>query len=224
MRVTKLNGKELITRRIGRELKDGFYVNLGIGLPTMIAHYVPKGIEVVFQSENGLLGIGPPPPENEEDPDLMNAGKQPVTALPDSSYFASDESFAMIRGGHIDMSILGAMQVSCIGDLANWMIPGKMIEGMEGAIDLVASAARVVIAMDHNAKDGAHKIVELCSLPLTDKTVVDDNVTELGWFQVSVDGLVMTEIAEGVTTEEVQNAQAAMRTTRVILVPCLHSE
>lgn len=203
-RVTKLNGKELIARRIGRELKDGFYVNLGIGLPTLIAGYVPNGIEVVFQSENGLLGIGPAPAQDEEDPDLINAGKQPVTALPGSSYFASDASFAVIRGGHIDMSILGAMQVSGGGDLANWTIPGKMVKGMGGAMDLVASAAHVVVAMEHNAKDGAFKIVEKCSLPLTGKTVVHDIVTELGWFHVSAEGLALQEIAEGVTTEEVE--------------------
>ena len=199
-----MNGKELIAKRIARELKDGFYVNLGIGLPTTIAAYVPPGIEVVLQSENGLLGIGPPPLAGEEDPDLVNAGKQPVTILPGSSFFASDESFAMIRGGHMNMSILGAMQVSSRGDLANWTIPGKMVKGMGGAMDLVASAARVIVAMEHNARDGAFKIVNECSLPLTGKGVVHDIVTELGWFHVSVKGLVMQEIAEGVTKEAVE--------------------
>ena len=198
-----LNGKELIARRIARELKDGFYVNLGIGLPTTVAAFVPPGIEVILQSENGLLGIGPPPAQEEEDPDLLNAGKQPVTLLPGSSFFSSDQSFAMIRGGHMNMSILGAMQVSCRGDLANWTIPGKMVKGMGGAMDLVASAPHVVVATEHNTKDGGFKIVEECSLPLTGKGVVHDIVTELGWFHVSAEGLVMTEIAEGVTKEAV---------------------
>ncbi|MFP5276131.1 MAG: 3-oxoacid CoA-transferase subunit B [Acidobacteriota bacterium] len=199
-----MDGKQLIARRIARELKDGFYVNLGIGLPTMVAACVPQGIDVIFQSENGLLGIGPPPAVDEEDPDLINAGKQPVTILPGSSFFGSDQAFAMIRGGHMNMSILGAMQVSCGGDLANWTIPGKMVKGMGGAMDLVASAARVIIAMEHNAKDGSFKIVETCSLPLTGKAVVHDIVTELGWFQVGAGGLVMKEIAEGVTHEQVE--------------------
>ncbi|MFP5266444.1 MAG: 3-oxoacid CoA-transferase subunit B [Acidobacteriota bacterium] len=199
-----MDAKEFIARRIARELKDGFYVNLGIGLPTMVAAYVPAGIEVILQSENGLLGIGPPPTPDQEDPDLINAGKQPVTTLPGSSYFASDQAFAMIRGGHMNMSILGAMQVSCRGDLANWTIPGKMVKGMGGAMDLVAGAARVIVAMEHNAKDGSFKIVEECSLPLTGKAVVHDIVTELGWFHVSAEGLVLEEIAEGVTREMIE--------------------
>ena len=199
-----MDGKQLIARRIARELKDGFYVNLGIGLPTMVAAYVPQGVEVIFQSENGLLGIGPPPAPDQEDSDLINAGKQPVTILPGSSFFGSDQAFAMIRGGHMNMSILGAMQVSCRGDLANWTIPGKMVKGMGGAMDLVASAARVIVAMEHNAKDGSFKIVEQCSLPLTGKEVVHDIVTELGWFRVGAEGLVMHEVAEGVNLEEVQ--------------------
>ena len=197
-------GKELIARRIARELKDGFYVNLGIGLPTTIAAYVPSGIEVILQSENGLLGIGPPPLPAQEDSDLINAGKQTVTILPGSSFFASDQSFAMIRGGHMNMSILGAMQVSCRGDLANWTIPGKMVKGMGGAMDLVASAPRVIVAMEHNAKDGAFKIVEECSLPLTGRRVVHDIVTDLGWFHISPEGLVMQEISESVTKEETE--------------------
>jgi 3-oxoacid CoA-transferase subunit B len=199
-----LDAKEFIARRIARELKDGFYVNLGIGLPTMIPAFVPAGIEVILQSENGLLGIGPPPSPDQEDPDLINAGKQPVTTLPGSSFFGSDQAFAMIRGGHMNMSILGAMQISCHGDLANWTIPGKMVKGMGGAMDLVASAAHVIVAMEHNAKDGSFKIVEECSLPLTGKSVVHDIVTELGWFHISADGLTMLEIAEGVTREEVE--------------------
>jgi 3-oxoacid CoA-transferase subunit B len=201
----KVNGKELIARRIARELRDGFYVNLGIGLPTSIAAYVPAGVDVILQAENGMLGIGPPPAEDQEDPDLVNAGKQPVTALPGSSFFGTEVSFAMIRGGHMDMSVLGAMQVSCRGDLANWMIPGKMMKGMGGAMDLVAGAARVLVAMEHNAKDGAFRIVEECSLPLTGKQVVQDIVTELGWFHVAAEGLVMQEIAEGVTKDAVEH-------------------
>ncbi|HUZ93673.1 MAG TPA: 3-oxoacid CoA-transferase subunit B [Edaphobacter sp.] len=214
-----MNGKERIARRIAREIKDGFYVNLGIGLPTMIAMYVPAGINVVFQSENGMLGVGPPPAEGDADPDLLNAGKQPVTELAGCSFFGSEQSFAMIRGGHMDMSVLGAMQVDEQGDLANWTIPGKMVKGMGGAMDLVAGARRVVVAMEHQTKDGAPKVLKVCTLPLTGKSVVHDIVTELCWIRVTKEGLLLTEVAEGFDAAAVQ----ARTEAKLIVAPDLRS-